>query len=408
MNASDRVRFIIKLKFALLLVGLLSACQVADAQRGFVSFEKLTLDDEMRGGYGVELADVDGDGLTDIIALATNPAQFVWYKNPSWDKYVISTATQSNIDAAPHDIDGDGDIDIVLASAFSLGASTEGGMLHWLENPGNPTVDQEWEMHYIDAVPTTHRIKWGDINGDGDQELVILPIVGIGAVAPSYDVNLQIKAYSVPGNLDRDRWTGVVLDKSLQLSHGLEIMDWDGDGRDDILAASFYGVHVFQLASKGQPVARTWIAAGKQGANRPDIGSSEVDVGELADGSRFLTTIEPWHGNEVVVYTATSPDQLWNRVVIESEFANGHGLLVADLNNDGSDEIIAGSRSMPYQLVIYQSSGNSTQWRRIDLDLGGVAISGLAIEDLNGDGYMDIVGIGSATGNVVYYRNSGL
>ena len=409
MNVSDRARIIIKLKFALLSGGLLTACQAADAQRGFVSFEKFTLDDEMRGGYGVELADVDGDGLTDIIALATNPAQFVWYKNPGWDKYVISTETQSNIDAAPHDIDGDGDVDMVLASAFSLSASTQGGLLHWFENPGNPTIDQKWKIHYIDEVPTTHRIKWGDINGDGDQELVIMPIVGIGAAAPLYDVDLQLKAYSVPDDLEVNRWTGVVLDQFLQLSHGLKIMDWDGDGRDDILSASFYGVHLFQLASKGQAVARTWIAAGKQGADRPAIGSSEIDVGKLADGTRFVTTIEPWHGNEVVVYTqAANPDQLWDRVVIETEFTNGHGLLVADLNNDGSDEIIAGSRSEPYQFAIYQSRGSSTQWHRIDLDIGGVGVSGLTIGDINGDGYMDIVGIGSGTRNVVYYQNSGL
>jgi len=409
MRKTNRVMLILKLKFLLLFAGLLTACQVVDAQRGFVNFDKVTLDDEMRGGYGVEVADVDGDGLNDIIALATNPAQFVWYKNPTWDKYTISTVAQGNIDAAPHDIDGDGDVDMVLASAFNLGASTEGGLLHWLENPGNPTSNQEWEMHYIDAVPTTHRIKWGDINGDGKLELVNLPIIGIGATSPKYDVDLQLKAYSVPDDLTAESWTGVVLDQSLQLSHGLKIMYWDGDGRDDILAASFFGVHLFQLATKSQAVARTQIAAGKQDADRPAIGSSEIDVGKLADGSRIVATVEPWHGNEVVVYTqATDPNQLWDRVVIETEFVNGHGLLMADLNNDGADEIIVGGRSQHYQLAIYQRRDDGAGWRRIDLDIGGIGVSGLAIEDMNGDGYMDIVGIGSGTRNVVYYQNSGL
>ncbi|SVE30944.1 uncharacterized protein METZ01_LOCUS483798, partial [marine metagenome] len=48
---------------------LLAACQVADAQRDFVSFERIVLDDQMLGGYGVEVADVDRDGLADVIAL---------------------------------------------------------------------------------------------------------------------------------------------------------------------------------------------------------------------------------------------------------------------------------------------------------------------------------------------------
>lgn len=407
-KSSPQPQLSLKLKLALLFGGLLTACQVADAQRGFVSFEKFTLDESMRGGYGVEVADIDGDGLTDIVALSTNPAQFAWYKNPSWDKYVISSVAEGNIDSAPQDIDGDGDMDIVLASAFNLGASTEGGLIHWLENPGDPTVDQEWAMHYIDEVPTSHRIKWGDINGDGKQELVNLPIIGIGAESPSYDVDLQLKAYSIPENLDVEGWPAVVLDQSLQLSHGLGLVDWDGDGREDIVSASFYGVHLFQLASQGQTIAKTQIGSGKQGADRPAIGSSEVDVGELADGERFVATVEPWHGNEVVVYTDSGvPGKPWNRAVIETEFANGHGLLAADLDNDGNDEIIVGGRSEPYQLAIYRNTGNAQRWQRIDLDIGGIAVSGLAIEDLNGDGYKDIVGIGAGTRNVVYYQNSG-
>lgn len=189
MTRSKAARLMYQALFILLGGGLQIACQVADAQRGFVSFEKTTLDETMRGGYGVEIADIDGDGLLDILALSTNPAQFAWYKNPGWEKYVISSVATGNIDAAPKDIDGDGDMDVVLASEFALGNSTGGGMVHWLENPGDPVTNQEWEMHYIDAVPTSHRIRWADVTGDGKEELINLPIIGYGATAPDYAVN---------------------------------------------------------------------------------------------------------------------------------------------------------------------------------------------------------------------------
>jgi hypothetical protein len=410
------------LKLVLLVSSLFTGCQVADAQRGFVDFEKFTLDESMQGGYGVEVADVDGDGLTDIIALATNPAQLAWYRNPGWEKYVISSVAERNIDAAPKDIDGDGDMDLVLASEFSLGASTEGGLIHWLENPGDPAVNQEWAMHYIDEIPTSHRIKWGDVNGDGAQELINLPIIGVGAGAPDYAVDLQMKAYPIPVDLERSAWPGVVLDQSLQLSHGLRLVDWDDDARTDILTASFGGVHLFQLSDNGEPVSKIQIGSGKQDAQRPQIGASEVDLGILESGGRFVATIEPWHGNQVVVYTAgdaantgqiDGDDEdavqaaLWTRSVIDEGFANGHGLLVADLNNDGRDEIIAGGRSEPYQLAIFRFLDENRGWQRIDLDDGNVAVSGLAIFDLNGDGFDDIVAIGAGTSNVVYYQNTG-
>ena len=90
-----------------LLASLATACQSTGAAR----FDRLLVDDAIAGGYGVEAADIDGDGLRDIVALATTPAQFVWYRNPGWEKYTISTATSGNIATAPHDVDGDGDVD---------------------------------------------------------------------------------------------------------------------------------------------------------------------------------------------------------------------------------------------------------------------------------------------------------
>jgi len=395
-------------KFLILFSSFLTACQIADAQRGFVTFSKSTLDETMQGGYGVDIADIDNDGLLDIIALSTNPGLFVWYRNPNWERFTVTSQTDSNIAAAPHDIDGDGDIDLVLASEFGLNRTTEGGMVHWFENPGNPTENQEWAMHYIDEIPTSHRVRWGDINGDGVMELVNLPIVGIGASRPLFDVGLEFSAYGIPPDPTVEPWPRVVLDNSLQMAHGISMVNWDDDARTDILIASFQGVQLFQLGVNGSMVATRSLGAGFAG-ERPGIGSSEVDMGALPDGERFVAAIEPWHGNEVVVYTAgNDASELWDRQTIETEFVGGHALLVADLNNDGADEIIAGHRSEPYNLYIYRYNARNSEWDRIGLDIGGIGLAGLAIEDVNGDGFKDIVGIGTGTRNVVYYENSGL
>lgn len=367
-------------------------------------FDRQVLDTEFQGGYGVDFADIDGDGLTDVVAWATNPGQLAWFRNPDWDKYAVTSTMQGNISSAPLDIDGDGDMDLALAHEFSLGNSTGGGVIHWMENPGDPTANEEWQAHYIDEVPTSHRIHWADVNGDGRQELVNLPIIGIGASGPLYDVGLQLKSYPVPQDLTVESWNGVVLDDSLELSHGMSSVDWDGDGREDLLTASFGGVHLFQLATNGQAVAKTQVGEGLQGPERPNIGSSEVGVGGVPGGGRFVATIEPWHGNQVVVYQGG--EFPWNRIEIDDSIAGGHGLITADLDNDGVDEIIAGGRSEPHQLAIYQYDDRAERWRREDLD-AGVAVSGLAAADMDGDGDIDLAAIGSATRNVVVYENLG-
>ena len=174
---------------------VLAACQSLDRP----SYARHVVDDEMAGGYGLEIADIDGDGLLDIVALATNPAQFVWYRNPSWEKHLITANSRGDIAAAAQDIDGDGDIDLVLASEFNLAESTQGGLLQWFENPGNPTQNQEWQAYTIDRVPTSHRLRWGNFNGKS-RSLINLPIIGIGASAPRYEGGAQMKGYEIPAN----------------------------------------------------------------------------------------------------------------------------------------------------------------------------------------------------------------
>lgn len=380
---------------------VLSACQSADAQR----FERLVVDEAMAGGYGLEIADIDGDGLLDIVALATNPAQFVWYRNPSWEKYLITANSSGDIASAAQDIDGDGDMDLVLASEFNLAQSTQGGLVQWFENPGNPMQNQEWQAYTIDRVPTSHRLRWGNFNGR-NRTLINLPIIGVGASAPSYEGGAQLKAYEIPVN-PKGAWGSVVVSNEFEMAHGLAVVDWNEDGRDDLLTASFAGISLWQFAVDGEFVKQTDLGAGNRG-ERPAQGSSEVGLGSLHDGSRFMASIEPWHGNEVVVYTANEDDTLpWQRFVIDDTFVGGHALIVADLNNDGSDEIIAGHRSSPYGLYSYRYMETTQQWVRTALDTGGIGVAGIAVVDLTGDGYRDIVAIGSATGNVVLFENQG-
>jgi hypothetical protein len=396
------------LQLILLFSLSLSACQSVDAQRPFVSFQKTIIDRQFSGGYGLTLADIDGDGLTDIVALAMTPARLHWYKNPTWERYEIATATEANVDVAAYDINRDGYTDLVLASAFNLRDANSGGLVHWLENPGNATVNQQWQMHLIDQLPTSHRLRWGDFNGDGRRQLINLPIIGAGAQAPTYRGGAELTVYNIPSNPRSSPWGSAVLDRSLEMAHGLTIMDWDGDGRDDVLTASFNGVDLFQLASRGRFVDRTTLAAAAAG-ERPAIGASEVAIGISGRPERrFMATIEPWHGNEVVVYRPTSDGSgSFSREVIFSEISGGHALAVADLDNDGFDEIIVGGRGSPYSLLIFRYNPETREWRRRSLD-NDVAVSGLVIADLTGNGFKDIVVTGSTTANVVLYRNAGL
>ena len=383
---------------------LLSLCPPADAQ---IPAFRAALIDTFPGGYSVCAADMNGDGLTDIVGLSTNPPVLAWYRNPGWERRVITTAGTAYIDCAPHDIDGDGRLDIALQSDFRMNRTSTGGLVTWLRAPADP--QGEWRSFDIWAEPTCHRIRWADVDGDGADELVNAPIMGRDAVTPDWAVGVRLAWFEIPANPETGPWVPRLIDDRLTVLHGIFVEDWDGDGRDDLLTASFEGVHIYFSRNEGGAVAweKVKLGAGEQ-ADSTARGASEVAPGRIKGQKHaFIATVEPWHGNEVVVYTPPAGHEgLWERNVIETAFDGGHGLTVGDLNNDGTDEIIAGYRGGTGGLYIYTcTDSEGKHWKRTPLDEGGITVANICTADLNGDGRLDIIAIGAASGNIKLYEN---
>ena len=119
---------------------------------------------------------------------------------------------------------------------------------------------------------------------------------------------------------------------------------------------------------------------------------------------RFISAIEPWHGNQVVVYHPSG--KVWSRTVIDPSLVDGHTIITADLDGDGTDEIIAGFRGTGRSVYIYKAADRAAmRWNRTNLDNGGMAAAACTAADLNGDKKIDIVCIGSETTNLKWYEN---
>jgi len=369
-------------------------------------------------GYQLAVADIDGDGKLDIAALSSVEDRVEWYENPTWKPHPITTETRRNISLAPLFRQGYPARGLALASDFALEDSTSGGSLWWAKPA--PTWDVEWSLRLLDRIPTSHRLRWADLEGKGKLALVDAPLLGYGAKAPDYDVGAPLTWFEVPESLLRGHlsatdsepsaWAPHLIDDSLHVVHGIQILDWDGDGRDEILTASFEGIHLFHATGHGEELrwTKTHLGAGDQ-LSRPRRGSSEIGVGRTGR-QRFLASIEPWHGDQVVIYRearAPSADGLWQRQVIDDSFHDGHALACADLDGDGNDEIVAGFRGPGTSLcVFYAADPSGSKWERQTLDTQ-MAASGVVIADLNGDGRLDVAAIGASTGNVNWYENLG-
>jgi hypothetical protein len=342
-------------------------------------------------GYAVVPGDVNGDGKTDILAISGT--DLVWFKAPTWEKTVILSAgatTADNVTLAPHDIDGDGRLDVALGAGWTRQNT---GTLQWVkQNP--PGTTPAWEVLPISAEPTLHRIRWAEVDGDGKHELIVAPLHGKGASGPDWDgPSARVLVFRPPQNPKTDPWPMEVAAEAHHIQHNFLTMNLDDDKQEEIVTASKEGLYVLKRAGNGT-WSRTLLGEGAPG---------EVKLGRVG-GRRLLATVEPWHGAGIVVYAEKAGP--WARTTIESALSEGHALGWADFDGDGHDELATGWRGRPKPgLAIYAVDREGALKSKTIVDDGGMATEDLIVGDFNGDKLPDIVASGRSTRNVKIYWN---
>ena len=391
----------------LLLVCLLTAGPLASqaSAKTNLDFRHQELEANFDVGYAVLTADVNGDGRLDIVAI--NPTQAVWFENPSWQKHVIldGKTEKDNVCIAASDIDGDGKLDVALGAAWRPSDTKGGGTLQWITRQG--AASEPWALHPIGFEPTLHRMRWADVDGDGKQELLVAPLHGRGTARPKWweGNGARLLVLRPPANPAGEKWPEEVADDTLHVVHNVWPVNFDSDPAEEILTASYEGIHLLDRGSDGKWSKRK-LGDGFQ--SEEIRGAGEIKLGRLKSGKRYLATVEPWHANHAVIYEEPSnPNAMWNRRVLTDQLGGGHALWSADLDGDGDEELAVGWR-MPGKGE-FEKPGIAVfdpgDWQYQIIDSGGMATEDLTIADLNQDGRPDIVAAGRATHNVKIYWN---
>ena len=350
-------------------------------------------------GESCGVADFNNDGKLDIVALP------FLYLAPDFKPLEITTI-EGEVDEegkgyrwdfmnAPLDVDGDGKLDIVTCSWF-------GKKAEWLRNVG--TDGTHWPRTLIEENGNYECGDLWDLDGDGAAHEVV----------PTVRHTCWYEAAELP-----DGTRGMVVHKisDEDLVWGTGVGDVNADGRPDVLRPEAW------FEAPENPRTGEWtkhpLAVGgtKEGSvdHTPQILVYDVNADGLPD---IVTSIAHAYGIFWYQQGHDGDEITWTRHTIDDTWSQAHSLELADIDGDGDKDLVTGKRYKahdghdpggmdPPGVYWYElTPGETPTWTKhtISYDEGIGSGLNLVVEDLDGDGDLDVIVTGK-WGGPAWFEN---
>lgn len=261
------------------------------------------------------------------------PTGRLWRFRATGTAAVVIDSLQRPVDVAPADLNGDGRTDLAIAE---YGKWT--GRLAWWE----ARPDGTYRPHVLRAAPGAIRVLAKDWDADGDTDLIAL--FGQGREG--------IWRYRNDGN---GNFTETLI-REFPPSYGsssLDTLDWDGDGRTDLLYTAgdnadylpvlkpYHGVYVFTQTANGafaqayfQPLPGAYAAIAED-----FDADGDLDLAAISFFPDFIR--QPQQG---FVYWEQQPDHSFRAHSIpQVDLGRWIRLAAGDPDGDGDTDLLLGS-----------------------------------------------------------------
>jgi hypothetical protein len=216
--------------------GRILLLEQVDLTDGIPQFEDRVIDTR-HGTIHVPVVDLNNDGHLDFVALVSQEFEsvdaFINIGDGTFRKEAVLASGDPSFGSSGIqivDLDQDGDPDVLYTNGDSLDSKIlkPYHAIHWLENRGS----FPFEHHHLTDMPGVSRAVAGDLDGDGDLDVVassFLPEKLLNSKPPgAYDTLIWLRQ-TAPGEFERFR-----LENTTCGHLSLELADLDGDQDLDI------------------------------------------------------------------------------------------------------------------------------------------------------------------------------
>jgi hypothetical protein len=340
----------------------------------------------------VQVLDLDGDGLPDVLACDARRNRVVWCRQAPrghWEEHVLG---ERDLPAPCHatvvDLDGDGDRDIVVALLGSVWATNDRvGQVAWLENCG----PAGYKTHILlDDLGRVADVQAGDLNGDGKVDLAVAEF--------GYDHG---RVWWL-----ENRGPGRFREHELLTAPGpvhVPLADVDGDGDLDVVALVTQDQEeVWGFENLGGARFRKRLLHSSLNFDLGSVGLVLTDLDQ--DGKSDLLWVagdnleirypypQPWHG----CFWLHNRGGWQFTVQRIATLGGAYAAAAGDLDDDGDRDVVLVSlfndwrRPGAASLVWLENDGRQ-QFRTWQIADNPISLAAVACGDVNGDGRADIV-----------------
>lgn len=347
-------------------------------------------------GSAAEAFDADGDQDLDlaIAESSANTGSFLWINqggSQAGTEGVYADETSSRLppmsdqtfDAKAGDVDGDGDQDLLWANAF--------GQDLFFANDGAGVFTDVTAARFPPDGADSQEGALFDADGDGDPDLYVAVL------------NQQDRLYRNVGGTFQDS-TNPGFPSDTDPAEDVEAGDFDGDGDLDLffVNAGFSGFPEFLYANDGHgvytkvPGAVPAFLDFTEDAGAADIdGDQDLDVGVVNSGATLGEINRIYRNQGGLVFVEAAPLPPHAQPSFDGDFA--------DIDGDNDPDFIVSNQLSTNRVYVNDGTGVFSTWPNLPPD--GVFTEDIDAGDVDGDGDLDLVA--GNFGQNVLYRNTG-